>query len=138
MFEAVRLIIPSSVGDPAIRRLAIFDAGSPPPRTWDAPAPVWADDAVGEWKNHRFSVDLSKKITAAGTYQLRFLPQGDDTASIRNVEFLLDGIPQPHLVRRVPRSSNLFILTLPGIGQKAEVKGQVRGVEQGAILFRRY
>jgi len=138
VFEAVRLIIPSSVGDPAIRRLAIFDAGSPPPRTWDAPAPVWADDAVGEWKNHRFSVDLSKKITAAGTYQLRFLPQGDDTASIRNVEFLLDGIPQPHLVRRVPRSSNLFILTLPGIGQKAEVKGQVRGVEQGAILFRRY
>ncbi|MGA2072412.1 MAG: alpha-L-fucosidase [Terriglobia bacterium] len=136
--EAVRLIIPSSVGEPAIRRLAVFNTGSPPPRTWNAPAPVWADDAVGEWKNHRFSVDLSKKITAAGTYQLRFVPQGEDEASIRDVEFLLDGIPQPHLVRRVPRSSNVFILTLQGIGQRAEVKGQVRRANQGTILFRRY
>jgi hypothetical protein len=93
---------------------------------------------VGEWKNHRFSVDLSKKITAAGTYQLRFVPQGEDEASIRDVEFLLDGIPQPHLVRRVPRSSNVFILTLQGIGQRAEVKGQVRRANQGTILFRRY
>jgi len=138
VFEAVRLIIPSSVGDPSIRRLAIFDTGSPPPRTWDAPAPAWADDSVGEWKNYRFSVDLSKKITAAGTYQLRFVPQGDGEVSIRDVEFLLEGIPQPHLVRRVPRSSNVLILTLPGIGQKAEVKGQVRGANQGTILLRRY
>ena len=137
VFEAVRLIIPSSLGDPAIRRLAVYNTGSPPPRTWNTPAPVWADDAVGEWKDHRFSVDLSKKITAAGTYQLRFMPQGEDTASIRDVEFLLDGIPQPHPMRRVARSSNVLILTLPGIGQKAAVKGQVRGAEQGTILFRR-
>jgi alpha-L-fucosidase len=138
VFEAVRLIIPSSVGDPAIRRLAVFYTGSAPPRTWDDPAPVWADDAVGEWKNHRFSVDLSKKITAAGTYQLRFMPQGEDEASIRDVELLLDGIPQPHLVRRVPTSRNVLILTLPGIGQKAEVNGLVRGAEQGTLLLRRY
>jgi hypothetical protein len=93
---------------------------------------------VGEWKNHRFSVDLSKKITAAGTYQLRFMPQGEDEASIRDVELLLDGIPQPHLVRRVPTSRNVLILTLPGIGQKAEVNGLVRGAEQGTLLLRRY
>ena len=138
VLDAVRLIIPSSVGEPAIRRLAVFDTGSQPPRTWDAPAPVWAGDAVAEWKNYHFKVDLTKKITAAGTYQLRFVPQGEDTASVRDVEFLLDGTPQPHLVRRVPRSSNALILTLPGIGQKAEVKGLVREAAQGTLLFRRY
>ena len=138
VFEAVRLIIPSSLGEPAIRRLAIFETGSPPPRTWNAPAPVWADDAVGEWKNHRFSVDLSKKITTAGSYQLRFVPQGDDAVAIKDFQLLLGGTPQPHLVRRVTGSSNVLVLTIPGLGQKAEVKGQVRGANQGTILFRRY
>ena len=137
VFEAVRLIIPSSVGEPAIRRLAVFNTGSPPPRTWGAPAPVWADDAVGEWKSHRFSVDLSKKITAAGSYQLRFVPQGEDAAAIKDFQLLLGGIPQPHLVRRAAGSPNVLILTVPGIGQKAEVQGQVRGAEQGTLLFRR-
>ena len=137
VFEAVRLIIPSSAGEPAIRRLAVFNAGSPPPRTWDAPAPVWADDAVGEWKSHRFSVDLSKKLTAAGSYQLRFVPQGEDAAAIKDFQLLLGGIPQPHLARRVAGSPNVLILTIPGIGQKAEVKGQLRGAEQGTLLFRR-
>jgi alpha-L-fucosidase len=137
VFEAVRLIIPSSVGEPAIRRLAVFNTGSPPPRTWDAPAPVWADDAVGEWKSHRFSVDLSKKITAAGSYQLRFVPQGEDAAAIKDFQLSLGGIAQPHLVRRVAGSPNVLILTAPGIGQKAEVQGQVRGAEQGTLLFRR-
>jgi len=137
VFNAVRLIITSSFGEPAIRRLAVFDTGSQPPSTWDAPAPVWADDAVGEWKNHRFNVDLSKKITAAGSYQLRFVPQGEDTASTRHVQLLLDGIPQPKLVRRFPASPNVLILILPRIGQKAEVKGVVRGAEQGTLLFQR-
>jgi alpha-L-fucosidase len=138
VFEAVRLIIPSSVGEPVIRRLAVFNTGTPPPRTWDAPAPVWADDAVGEWKSHRFSVDLSKKITAAGSYQLRFVPQGEDATAIKDFQLLLGGIPQPHLVRRIAGSPNVLILTVPGIGQKAEVQGQVRGAEQGTLLLRRY
>ena len=138
VFEAVRLIIPSSFGEPAIRRLAMFNTGSPPPRTWEDSAPVWADDEVGEWKSHRFSVDLSKKITAAGSYQLRFVPQGDDAAAVKDFQLLLGGIPQPHLVRRVARSPNVLILTVTGIGQKAEIKGQVRGAEQGTLLFRRF
>jgi alpha-L-fucosidase len=137
VFEAVRLIIPASLGIPAIRRLAVFNTGSPPPRTWNAPAPVWADDAVGEWEGRSFSVDLSKKITGAGSYQVRFVPRGEDAASVREVQFLLDGKPKPNLVRRVSRFSNDLILTVPGIGQKAEVKGQVRGAEQGTLLFRR-
>jgi alpha-L-fucosidase len=137
VFEAVRLMVTSSVDQPAMRRLAAFDTGSQPPSTWDAPAPVWADDAVGEWKNHRFNIDLSKKITAAGSYQLRFVPQGEGAAAIENLQLLLGGIPQPNLVRRVPGTDNVLILTLPGIGQKAEVLGLVRGAEQGTLLFRR-
>ena len=137
VFEAVRLIIPSSAGEPAIRRLAVFNTGSAPPRTWNAPAPVWADDAVGEWKNHHFKVNLTKKITAAGTYQLRFVPQGEGAAAIKDFQLLLGDIPQRHLVRRVSGSPNVLILTVPGIGQKAEVKGQVPGAEQGTLLFRR-
>jgi alpha-L-fucosidase len=137
VFEAVRLTITASVGQAAMRRLAAFDTGSQPPSTWDAPAPVWADDAVGEWKQHRFSIDLSKKITAAGSYQLRFVPQGESAAAIENFQLLFDGIPQPNLVRRDPGSATSVILTVPGIGQKAKVNGLVRGADQGTLLFRR-
>jgi alpha-L-fucosidase len=137
VFEALRLTITESVGRPAMRRLAAFDTGSQPPATWDAPAPVWAADAVGEWKQHHFSIDLSKKLTAAGSYQLRFVPQGESAAVIENFQLLFDGIPQPNLARRVPGSETSVILTVPGIGQKAEVKGLVRGADQGTLLLRR-
>jgi len=138
VFEAVRVTITEGVGQAALRRLAAFNTGSQPPSTWDAPAPVWADDAVGKWEDHRFNVDLSQKITAAGSYQLRFVPQGEGAAALQNFQLLLDGIPQPNLVRHVPGAVNALILTLPGIGQNAEVKGQVRGAGQGTLLFRRF
>ena len=137
VLDAVRLVITSSVGQPAMRRLAAFETGSQPPSTSDAPAPVWADDAVGEWKDHRFSVDLSKKITAAGSYQLRFVPQGEGAAAVGDVQLLLNGIAQPNFLRRVPGSPDVMILTLPGIGQKAEINGLVRGADRGTLLFRR-
>ncbi len=138
VFEAVRLVITSSMGQASIRRLAVFDTGAQPPSTWDAPSPVWADDAVGKWEHQRFEVDLSKKITAAGSYQLRFVPQGEAGVHIEEFQLLLDGIPQPNLVRHAAGESGAIILTLPGIGQKAEVKGLVRGADQGTLLFRRF
>jgi alpha-L-fucosidase len=138
VLEAVRLVISESVGQAAIRRLAVFNTGSQPPATWDAPAPVWANDAVGKWQGHSFEVDLSPKITAAGSYQLRLVPLGGGGASVENIELLLDGVAQPNLVRRVPGSARVLILTLPGIGQKAEVRGSVRGAGQGTLLFRRF
>ena len=138
VLEAVRLVITESVGPAAMRRLAAFNTGAQPPATWDAAAPVWADDAVGQWEKHTFHVDLSPKITAAGSYQLRFVPLGEGGAAVADFELRLDGIPQPNLVRRLPGSAGVLILTLPGIGQKADVKGLVRGAEQGTLLFRRY
>jgi len=69
---------------------------------------------------------------------LRMVPQGEGAANIENFQLLLDGIPQPNLARRVPGSAGTLVLTMPGIGQKAEVKGSVRGAAQGTLLFRRF
>ena len=135
--DAVRLIATESVGQAAIRRLAVFNTGATPPSTWDAPPPIWADDAVGKWTNHSFKVDLSPKITAAGQYRLRWVAQGGGEVAVENPQLLLDGVAQPNLLHQVPGSPDVLILTIPGIGQKAIIAGRVRGAEQGTLLFRR-
>ncbi|MGO8734416.1 MAG: alpha-L-fucosidase [Terriglobia bacterium] len=135
--DAVRLITTQSVGQAAIRRLAVFNTGSTPPSTWDAPPPIWADDAVDKWTNHSFKVDLSPKITAPGQYRLRWVAQGGGEVVVENPQLLLDGVAQPNLLHQVPGSPEVLILTIPGIGQKAIIAGRVRGAEQGTLLFRR-
>jgi hypothetical protein len=135
--DAVRLITTQSVGQAAIRRLAVFNTGATPPSTWDAPPPIWADDAVDKWTNHSFKVDLSPKITAAGQYRLRWVAQGGGEVVVENPQLLLDGVAQPNLLHQVPGSPDVLILTIPGIGQKAIFAGRVRGAEQGTLLFRR-
>ncbi len=135
--DAVRLTITVSVGPAAIRRLAVFNTGAEPPSTWDAPPPIWADDAVGSWTNHSFNVDLSAKITAAGQYRLRWVPEGGGEVAVEYPQLLLDGVAQPNLLHQVPGSPDVWILTIPGIGQKGIIAGRVRGAEQGTLLFRR-
>jgi len=135
--DAVRLIVTQSVGQTAIRRLAVYNTGAAPPSTWNEPPHIWADDAVGKWANNRFNVDLSRKITAAGQYRLRWVPQGGGEAAVENPQLLLDGVAQPNLLHQVPGSPDVLILTIPGIGQKAIIAGRVRGAEQGTLLFRR-
>jgi alpha-L-fucosidase len=135
--DAVRLIATESGGQAAIRRLAVFNTGATPPSTWDAPPPIWADDAVGKWTNHSFNVDLSAKITAAGQYRLRWVAEGGGEVAVENPQLLLDGVAQPNLLHQVPGSPDLLILTIPGIGQKAIIAGRVRGAEQGTLLFHR-
>jgi alpha-L-fucosidase len=134
--DAVRLTLTESVGPAAIRRLAVFNTGAAPPSTWDALPPIWADDAVGKWTNHSFRVDLSPKITAAGQYRLRWVPQGGGEVALENPQLLLDGVPQPNLLHQVPGSPDVLILTIPGIGQKAIIAGSVRGAERGTLLLR--
>jgi hypothetical protein len=135
--DAVRLIATQSVGQGAIRRLAVFNTGATPPSTWDAPPPIWADDAVGKWSNYSFDVDLSPKITAAGQYRLRWVPQGGGEVVVENPQLRLDGVARPNLLHRVSGSPDVLILTIPGVGQKAIIAGRVRGAEQGTLLFRR-
>jgi len=135
--DAVRLIATHSVGQAAIRRLAGFNTGATPPSTWEAPPPIWADDAVGKWTNYSFKVDLSSKITAAGQFRLRWVAQGGGEVVVENPQLLLDGVAQPNLLHQVPGSPAVLILTIPGSGQKAIIAGRVRGAEQGTLLFRR-
>jgi len=135
--DAVRLIATESVGQAAIRRLAVYNTGSAPPSTWDAPPRIWADDAVGKWADNSFSVDLSSKITAAGQYRLRWVAQGGGEVTVENPQLLLDGVAQANLLHQVPGSPDVLILTILGIGQKAIIAGRVRGAEQGTLLFRR-
>ena len=135
--DALRLVITECAGQGAIRRFAAFNTGAVPPAGWGAPPVIWADDAAGTWKENSFDVKLTKLITAAGSYRLRFVPMGAGTPAIENLQFLLDGIPQPNLVHPVAHSPDVLVLTLPGIGQKAEVKGKVRGADQGTLLLRR-
>ena len=135
--DAVRLMVTESVGQAAIRRLGVFNTGAAPPSTWDAPPHIWADDAVGKWANNTFNVDLSRKITATGQYRLRWVPQGGSEVTVENPQLLLDGVAQPNLLHQVPGSPDVWILTLPGIGQKAIIAGRVRGAGQGTLLLRR-
>ncbi len=135
--DAVRLVCTESVGQAAIRRLAVFNTGARPPSTWDAPSRIWADDEVGKWTNHAFNVDLSSKITAAGQYRLRCVAPGAGEVAVANPQLLLDGVPQPNLVHQVPGSPGALIVTIPGTGQKVTIAGSVRGAEQGTLLFRR-
>jgi alpha-L-fucosidase len=136
--DAVSLVATESAGQAAIRRLAVFNTGVAPPSTWDAPPVIWADDAVGKWANHGFNVDLSPRITAAGQYRLRWVPQGGGEVIVENPQLLLDGLAQPHLLNLVPGSPDVLILTIPGNGQKAIIAGRVRGAEQGTLLLHRF
>ena len=135
--DAVRLTVTQSVGSPAIRRLALFNTGAEPPSTWDAPPRIWADDAVGKWVNSGFSVDLSAKIKSAGQYRLRWVPPGGEEISVESPQLTLDGVAQPNLLRQIPGSPDAMILTMPGVGQKVVISGQVHGADHGTLLLRR-
>jgi alpha-L-fucosidase len=135
--DAVRFIATQSVGPGMIRRLAVFNTDAAPPPTWNASPRLRGDDAVGKWTNNSFNVDLSRKVTAAGQYRLRWLPQVAGEVAVENPQLQLDGVAQPNLLHQVPGSPDVLILTIPGISQKAIISGRVRGAEQGILVIRR-
>jgi alpha-L-fucosidase len=135
--DSVRLTATECEGQGMIRRLAVFNTGSAPPSTWDQPPHIWADDVAGEWTDGSFNVDLSAKITAAGEYRLRWVGRDGSNVTVENFQLLLDGVAQPKLLRHVQGSPEVLILTMPGIGQKTIVTGNVRGAKQGSLLLRR-
>lgn len=135
--EAIRFVTEKSAGQPAVRRFAAFDTGVQPPRGWNDPVQVWADDKVGVWTNHRFRIDLSKKIAAAAQYRLRFVAQGGATFTIEDPVLLMGGVPEPDLVRRSKSESDTLILTMTAVGQDVVIEGQIKGAESGILLLRR-
>jgi alpha-L-fucosidase len=133
--EAVRLISIKAAQTPTIRRLAVFATDSLPPKTWNDPARVWADDAAGRWTNGRGELDISKKIGAAGEYRLRFVPEGGATIAISEAEVLLDGIVRPNLLRPEKGRTDVLVLAMPERGQKVELRFLVRGAKSGTVLL---
>ncbi len=136
-FEALRLVVTETQGEPRILRFAAFNTGAEVPATWDAATQVWAADAVGQWDGANFEVDLTKKITDATQYRLRFVAESGHVTAIAEVKMLLDGAPAPHLVRPDPAVSDALILTMTGIGQKVVVSGTITDAKRGTILMQR-
>ena len=136
-FSALRLVVTDSEGDPRIRRFAAFTTGATPPPTWDAKPQLWADNAVGRWSNSTFQLDLSKKIADAAQYRLRFIGDGGRVTGFPSLQLLLDGVPEPHLLRADPAAPNALILTMTAIGQKVVLSGSIAGAEQGTILMQK-
>ena len=94
------------------------------------------DDDAGVWENGEFDLDLSPKIKAPATYQLRFVGQGGP-AEVTGLELTVGGAAAPQLVRMVPKRPDLRIVTVSEVGQPIRVKGQISGVLRGNVLVRR-
>ncbi len=138
--DAVRLVAVESAARPMIRRLAVFDTKTPPPKNWNAPATAWAYDEVGTWSNYSFHIDVSDKMVAATQYRLRFVPQtgwGDCADPIERVTVQIGGVAETKLLRPLAGSRDVLILTMPGIGQKVVIEGRLKCVASGSILLRK-
>ena len=134
---ALRVDCTRSAATPMIRRLAAFDTGAAPPPTWEQPAQLWADDAVGAWADGRCDVDLTRKIPAAAQYRLRFVGAGGEDVSLSEVVLTLGGARQPHLVRPAHGRRDVLLLTIPGLGQPIVLRARVRGAARGTLLLQR-
>ncbi len=135
-YSALRLVVTETQGDPIIRRFAAFDTGVAPPPSWNAlTRAMWAPNAVGNWKDFHFELDLTKEIAAATQYRLRFVPESGEVTAIRSVRLLLDGAPEADLVSADARDKSSLILTMTAIGQQIVVSGTVEGAASGTILL---
>jgi alpha-L-fucosidase len=138
--DAVRFVAVESVARPQIRRLAVFDTQSLPPKDWDAPAKAWAYDEVGTWSDYSFHLDVTDRIVAATQYRLRFVPQagwGDCADPIEHVMVQIGGVIEPSLLRSLSGSRDVLILTMPGIGQKVILEGRLNCAAKGTVLLRK-
>jgi alpha-L-fucosidase len=135
--SAVRLVVTGKTDVPFIRTLAVFDTGVKPPSDWNAPSELWAADLAGSWNNHRFSLDLTSKITAAALYRLRFVAKDGRITGIKEVIFKLHGVAQPSLVKTRRGKADEIILDITEIGGSASVAGRIEGAVSGQILLQK-
>jgi hypothetical protein len=132
----LRLRVTNAVGEPVIRRLAAFNAGTAPPRTWQDPVSLWAEDAVGEWSGDTLSLDLSAKVPSAARYRLRLVAQDGSPVKVGNLDFRIDQSMQPALARRASGRSDIVLLTIPVTGRSVTLRARVEGAVRGAVLLR--
>jgi alpha-L-fucosidase len=136
-FPALRLVVTESQGEARIRRLAAFNIGVAAPQRWNATAKVWADNTVGHWANSKFELDLSKMITEATEYRLRFIAESGRVNGIGDVRLLQDGADVSYLVRRDAGAGNILIISMTGFGEKVVLSGTVAGAERGTVLMQK-
>jgi alpha-L-fucosidase len=135
--DALRIVAITSVGTPVFRRFAAFHTAVLPPGDWNAAPQVWAANAVGDWRNNAFSIDLTSRIDAAKQYRLRFVPRVGTVTGLANVVLKLHGVAQPDLLKRVKGRTDELILDITGVAETVQVSGQVEGATSGDILLQK-
>ena len=135
--SALRLVTQESVGEPALRAFAAYDTQTAPPQDWNALSELWSSNLVGKWTRGAFSLDLSKQITVAAQYALRFQPTGGVVTGLSHVTLLLGGVASQSFVKLSPARKDVVILDITGIDRSIRVEGKVEGAEEGSILLER-
>jgi alpha-L-fucosidase len=135
--EGIRLVATKYAALPAIRTLAVFDTGVAPPADWNVPAEVWAANLAGNWNNYAFSLNLTRKITAAAQYRLHFVPESGTVTAVRDVVLKLHGVSEPAFVKPVNGKPDDLILDITGVDETIEVSGRIEGAERGQIVLQK-
>jgi alpha-L-fucosidase len=136
-YSMLRLTVTEAVDEPTIRILAAYNTGVTPPKTWDDPAPLWADDAVGTWSGDSVSLDLTAKADTPGQYRLRLVAPGESPVEIKQLELSIGGSPQPALARPAPGRKDIVLLTIPGAHDRVTIRVRLRMMGQGTALLQR-
>jgi alpha-L-fucosidase len=137
-YTILRVTVTQSAGLPVVRRLAAYNAGVSAPRTWQDPAPLWADDAIGQWNGDSVSLDLTAKAATAGRYRLRLVPESGEAVEFRDVNLHIGETAAPTLANPVPGRRDALFLTIPLQGSRVTFKARVRGAPHGTILLQRW
>ncbi len=135
--HAIRLLTPQSAAEPAIRSFAVFDTQAAPPSDWNAVSEIWAPNLVGKWSYGSFSLDLTKEITVAAQYALRFKPQQGAVTGFRDLALKLGEVSNPTLIKRSRSKPNELILDITGLDKSIRVQGHVEGAQAGSVLLER-
>lgn len=136
-YTILRLTVTDAVDEPVIQRLAAFNVGKAPPKTWADQAQLWADDAAGNWSGDTLTLDLTPKVTAAGQYRLRLVAPGDPRVEIRTLELSIRGTPQPALARMASGRKDAAILTIPEANDPVTIRIRLREAANGTALLQR-
>ncbi len=135
--SALRLTVTKYAALPSIRTFAVYNTNTPPPADWNAVAQIYASNSVGRWRNNAFTLDLTKRITVAAQYRLRFMPASGSVTAITGLTLNLNGVPNPTLLKPVPGKPNELLLDITGVGETIQITGKIEGAPTGQVLLQK-
>jgi len=136
-YSELRVVFPAQLGRPILRKFSAYQTGAEPPASWQQAAQVWADDDAGSWVGGAFDLDLTDRIDRAAQYRARFIARGPGIPRIRPTALLIDGVPHNELLKLDVTRGDLLFLSIPSVGPKIQLSGEVSGAAAGVILLRR-